>query len=88
MHPSILIDEIDEKELEQELAARIKARASGKCDYCGRHPLTRSCKFPERHHDGRIIYTQPCGNCGLDGPLGYVNGAPCSQCRGTGFLRT
>lgn len=48
------LDEYTEAELEQELAARARRRKYGRCDYCGRHPLTRPCRFPKRHYDLRI----------------------------------
>lgn len=52
-------DEKDEEELREELEYREKERNKGVCDYCGRSPDTKSCKFPKRHHDDRIRKVAP-----------------------------
>jgi hypothetical protein len=43
------LDEYEARELTDELARRETARQAGVCDYCGRAPDTKPCKFPERH---------------------------------------
>lgn len=43
------LDEIDEAALVNEISRREVARDKGLCDYCGRKPRTKPCKFPERH---------------------------------------
>jgi hypothetical protein len=48
------IDEMTEKELEEELKRRARARERGLCDYCGRKPTVPVCRMAERHRDARI----------------------------------
>ena len=43
------LDEYDEDVLIEELRHRKALRDEGKCDYCGRKPEDKSCKFPSRH---------------------------------------
>lgn len=43
------LDEYTTTELREELRRRAVAGRAGVCDYCGRTPDTRPCKFPERH---------------------------------------
>jgi hypothetical protein len=49
------LDEYTEDELIDELNKRIGLHEKGKCGYCERKPTTTPCKFPDRHHDKRIV---------------------------------
>lgn len=52
-----LLDERSEDQLMNELNERFMKRRRGVCDYCGRPPDTKSCRFPARHNDSRTIST-------------------------------
>lgn len=85
------LDEYPETRLEDELETRRHQRQKGMCDYCGRSPRTRSCKFPQRHEDPRIAASTPCPHCdGTGAPQAIdesANKNHCQQCQGRGIKR-
>lgn len=48
------MDDLTDKQLEDELRRRRAARDSGVCDYCGRLSSETSCRFVDRHALPRV----------------------------------
>ena len=70
---SISIDEMNERDLQDELTRRQMARANKRCDYCGGKPDTPVCKFPQRH---RFTLLFPSGEVLSASVHSTINGSP------------
>lgn len=49
MSYNIDLGDFDEEILRSELQRRKEMRAMGRCDYCGRLPSDKPCRYPLRH---------------------------------------
>ena len=82
------LDEYNRYDLVAELARREKVLHEGKCDYCGRSGLTKSCRFPGRHQAAleqafRLGHTlcgkQHCQNLGTHTVYGNLMYVACDE---------